>query len=161
MPTEAAFAFIGGVRDREMKQNLIIGDERPQEALNQAMRLEAAKAAAWPPSRMRKMTRVPTGTPTTPPDRRQNERPLCWQCRKPGHFLRDSRQRPCEIRDQASVVCWRCGKPGHFRRYCRHRPPEKMDHYPRARRPSESSTPPPPNRFILTVLAKWIGQPDC
>jgi hypothetical protein len=35
MLTEAAFAFIDGVRDQEIKQNLIMSDGRPlKEALN-------------------------------------------------------------------------------------------------------------------------------
>jgi hypothetical protein len=42
-----------------------------KEILNHALRLEAAKAAAWPPARLREVTRVPTGAP---PERRRNER---------------------------------------------------------------------------------------
>jgi hypothetical protein len=68
--------------------------------------MEAAIAAAWPPARLREVTRVPTETLPTPHGRRRNERP----------------------------VCWRCGKPGHFRRYFRNRPPEKRDQYSRTRR---------------------------
>jgi hypothetical protein len=124
-----------------------------KEALNQALTLKAAKVAAWTPANLREVTRVPTGTPPTPPERRRNERQLCWRCGKSWHFLRDGKHTPRETRDQASVVCWRCGKPGHFRRYCRQRPPENMDHDLRTRRePSVSSTPP---RFTLKVLAKW------
>jgi hypothetical protein len=52
--TEAAHAFIDGIRDREVKQHLLLGGDRTlNEALNQAVKLEAAKAAAWPTARMR------------------------------------------------------------------------------------------------------------
>jgi hypothetical protein len=61
--------------------------------LNQVLRIEAAKAAARPTARLREVTRVPTGRPPTPPERRRNERPVCWQCGKSGHFWRDCRQR--------------------------------------------------------------------
>jgi hypothetical protein len=52
--TEIAHAFIDGIRDREVKQQLLLGDDRTlNEALNQAVKLEAAKAAAWPTARLR------------------------------------------------------------------------------------------------------------
>jgi hypothetical protein len=87
--TEAAHAFIDGMRDREVKQFLLLdGACKLNEALNQAMKLEAAKAAAWPTSRMREVTRVPTGRPPTPRERRRNERPVSWQCGTPGRFWR-------------------------------------------------------------------------
>jgi hypothetical protein len=55
MQREAAYAFVDGVRDREMKQNLLIGGEKPLiEALNQALSLEAA----WPPVRLREVMRT-------------------------------------------------------------------------------------------------------
>jgi hypothetical protein len=45
--TEAAHAFINGIRDREVKQHLQMGGDRTlNEALNQTVKLEAAKAAA-------------------------------------------------------------------------------------------------------------------
>jgi hypothetical protein len=74
--TEAAHAFINGIRDREVKQHLLMGGDRTlNEALNQALKLEAAKAAAWPTARMREVTRVPTASTRvpTPPERRRNE----------------------------------------------------------------------------------------
>jgi hypothetical protein len=37
------------------------------------------------------MTRVLTGRPPTPPERRRNERPVCRQCGKPGETGQDSR----------------------------------------------------------------------
>jgi hypothetical protein len=51
-----------------------------------ALKLEAAKAAAWPTARMREVTRVPTARPPTPPERRRSERPDCWWCGRPGHL---------------------------------------------------------------------------
>jgi hypothetical protein len=71
--TEAAHAFIDGVWDREVKQHLLMGGDRTaNEALNQALQLKVAKAAAWPPARLREVTRVPTGRPPTQPERRRN-----------------------------------------------------------------------------------------
>jgi hypothetical protein len=101
--TEAVHAFINGIRDREVKQHLLMsGDRTLNEALNQASKLEAAKAAAWPTARMREVTRVPIARSPTPPERRRSERPVCW---------------------------W-CGQPGHFQKYCRQRPPEEMGQDP-------------------------------
>jgi hypothetical protein len=74
--TEAAHAFINGIRDREVKKHLLMGGESTlNEALNQDLKLEAA---AWPRARMRKVTRVPIARPPTPPERRRSERPVCW-----------------------------------------------------------------------------------
>jgi hypothetical protein len=71
---ETACAFVDGVRDREIKHDLRKGDERPlKETLNQALALEAAKAAAWPTARLREVTRIPTGRPSTPLELRRNE----------------------------------------------------------------------------------------
>jgi hypothetical protein len=54
--TEAAHAFIDGIRAREVKQHLLMGGDRMlNEALNQALKLEAAKAAAWPTARLREV----------------------------------------------------------------------------------------------------------
>jgi len=51
--TEAAHSFIDGIRDREVKQHhLMGGDQTLNEAFNQALKLEAAKAAAGPPPRL-------------------------------------------------------------------------------------------------------------
>jgi hypothetical protein len=92
--TEAAHAFIDGIRDREVKQQLLLGGTCTlNDALNRAVNLEAAKAAAWPTARLREVTREPTRRPPTPPERRRNERPLCWQCENSGHFWRDCKQR--------------------------------------------------------------------
>jgi hypothetical protein len=59
---EAAHSFIDGIRDREMKQHLLLAGARMfNEALNQALRIEAARAAAWPTATLREVTKVPTG----------------------------------------------------------------------------------------------------
>jgi polyhydroxyalkanoate synthesis regulator phasin len=101
--TEAAHAFIDGNRDREVKPHpLLCGACTLNEALNQALNFEAARAAAWPRARLLEVTKVPTGRPPTPPERRRNKRPVCWECGKPGHFWRDCRRRPRDVRDQAS-----------------------------------------------------------
>jgi hypothetical protein len=86
-----------------VKQQLLLnGACTLNDALNQASRIEAAKAAAWPTARLREVTRVPTGRPPTPPERRRDERPVCWECGRRGHFWRDCRRRPRDVMDQAS-----------------------------------------------------------
>jgi hypothetical protein len=84
--TEAAHFFIDGLRDRELKQHLLMGGDRTlNEALNQALKLEAAKAAAGPPARLRELIGAPAGA-SQPTDRRQEGRPLCWHCGSAGHL---------------------------------------------------------------------------
>jgi hypothetical protein len=86
-----------------VKQHLLLGGARKlNEALNQALRIEEARAAAWPTARLREVTRVPTGRPPTPPDRNRNERPVCWEFGRRGHLWRDCRRRPRDVRDQAT-----------------------------------------------------------
>jgi hypothetical protein len=100
--TEAAHSFIDGVRDREVKQHLLLGGDRSlNEALNQALKLEAAKAAAGQPVRLREVTRAPTGGNESVDTRREG-RPVCWQCGSPGHLRRDCRRRPREERNDVS-----------------------------------------------------------
>jgi cation transport ATPase len=56
--TEAAHDFIDGIRDREVKQHLLLGGAPTMnEALNQALRIETAKAAAWPTARLREVSK--------------------------------------------------------------------------------------------------------
>jgi hypothetical protein len=51
-----------------VKQHLLLGGACTlNEALNQALRIEAARATAWPTARLREVTRLPTGRPPTPP----------------------------------------------------------------------------------------------
>jgi ribosomal protein L34E len=89
--TEAAHAFIDGMRDRKVKEHLLLGGACTlNDALNQAVNLEAAKATA----RLREVTTVPTGRPPTPPERRRNERPVCWECGRRLHFWKECKQRP-------------------------------------------------------------------
>jgi hypothetical protein len=55
-------AFFDGAIDRELKQHFLMGgDGSFNEAFSQALNLEAAKEAAGPSSRLRKVTRVPVG----------------------------------------------------------------------------------------------------
>jgi hypothetical protein len=80
-------------RDRKKKHLLMGGDRTLNQALNQALKLEAA---AWPTARLREVTTVPTARPPTPPERRRSEQPVCWWCGQPDHFQKYCRQRPPE-----------------------------------------------------------------
>jgi hypothetical protein len=100
--TEAAHPFIDFVRDRELKQNLLMGGDRTiNEASNQALKQEAAKVAAGPPARLRKLTGAPARA-TQPPDRRRGGRFLCWQCGYAGYLRRDCRRKPRKDRDSGN-----------------------------------------------------------
>jgi len=104
----AAHAFIDGLRDREVKQHLLMGGDRTlNEAFNQALKLEAAKAATGPPARLRELTRA-TARASQPSDRRREGRGLCWQCESAGHLLRDCRRGPREERNQDSAKARKC-----------------------------------------------------
>jgi hypothetical protein len=91
-----------------------------------ALKLEAAKTATWPTARLREVTRVPTGRPSTPPECRRSKRPVCW---------------------------W-CGQPGHIQKYCRQRPAEEMSQDPRTRMGVFDSPIKSP-RYAVKVLAEW------
>jgi hypothetical protein len=55
------------MRDQELKQHLLMGGARLlNKDLNQVLKLEAAKAAAGPPARLKEVTRVPKGTQLPP-----------------------------------------------------------------------------------------------
>jgi hypothetical protein len=100
--TEAAHASIDGVRDRKVKQHLLMGADRTlNEALHQDFKLEAAKAAAGPHTRLREVTRASSVTIPRPPQRRREGRPVYWQCVTVGQLRRDFRQRPEEESDQS------------------------------------------------------------
>jgi len=100
--TEAAHSFIDGLRDREVKQHLLLGGDRTlNEALNQALKLEAAKATAGPPARLRELTGAPARA-SQPPDHRREGRPICWQCGSPGHLRRDCRRGRRDDRDSGN-----------------------------------------------------------
>jgi hypothetical protein len=61
--TEATHSLIDGLREREVKQHLLMGGDRTlNEALNQALKLEAAQAVAGPPARLRVLNGVPART---------------------------------------------------------------------------------------------------
>jgi hypothetical protein len=79
---EAACSFVDGVKDWDVKQHLLSGGERSlNEALNQALKLETVKAAATPPTPLKKLTAGPTKrtwSPATEPCR--TGQPICWQC---------------------------------------------------------------------------------
>jgi hypothetical protein len=97
--TEAANSFID-VWDWEVKQHLLTGGGRIlNEALNQALKLEAAKAAAGPPARLREMTGVPARA-NQPSERGRDKQPVPWQCGSTSHPPRDCRRGPCEERNQ-------------------------------------------------------------
>jgi len=103
--TEATHSFIDGIRDREVKQHLLMGgDWTLNEALNQALKLEATKAAAGPPARLRKLTGA-SARVSQPPDRRREGRPLCWQCGSADHLRRDCRREPREDRTRETSKC--------------------------------------------------------
>ena len=100
LQTKAAHSFIDGVRDQEVKQNLLMGGDRTlNEALNQTLKLETAKAAAGHPARLRDLTRAPASV-RKPSDRRRERRTVCWQYGSVGHLRRDCRQGPREERNQ-------------------------------------------------------------
>jgi len=66
-----AHSFIEGVRDREVKQHFLLGGDRTlNEALNQALNLEAARATAVPLARLRELTGAPARS-SRPPDHRR------------------------------------------------------------------------------------------
>jgi hypothetical protein len=53
MLPKAPFVFVDGVKGCNMKQRLLMGDERSHnEALNQALKLDAMKMAVRPPVKL-------------------------------------------------------------------------------------------------------------
>jgi hypothetical protein len=66
MQRKTAYVFITGVKDQGMKQHLLMGSKRSlTEALNQALMLEATKAAATPTIKLWEVRAgVPMGTHT-------------------------------------------------------------------------------------------------
>ena len=71
--------------------------------LNQALKLEAAKAAAGPPAILQKLTGAPV-TASQPSDRRREGRPVCWQCGSAGHLRPDTRREPREDQDSGKSI---------------------------------------------------------
>ena len=94
--TGAAHAFMDGIRDRELKHHLLKGGGRTlNEALKQAMKMEASKAAPEPPARLQKLTGELVMT-SQRSDHRWEGRPVCWQRGSAGHLRRDRRRGPRE-----------------------------------------------------------------
>jgi hypothetical protein len=94
---EAAHTFIDGVRGREIKQHLLMGDKSTiSKALSQTMKLEVAKVAAGTPERlpMRQVTTAPMGMLPPPIECHRDEKSECWQCGNAGHLSTDYRLRP-------------------------------------------------------------------
>jgi hypothetical protein len=78
-----------------------VGQEKLENrSLNQALKLQTAKADAGPSAKLHEVTRVRGGTPLTPPERRWDGRPVCWRCRKPGHFRKESSRSRRRIRTE-------------------------------------------------------------
>ena len=99
---ETAQSFIDGVQEREVKQHLLLGGDRTlNEALNQALKLEAAKETAGPPARLRELTGVPAKASQSP-DHRRERSPVCWQCGSTGHLRRDCRRGPRDNSDSGN-----------------------------------------------------------
>ncbi|XP_069683895.1 adventurous-gliding motility protein Z-like [Periplaneta americana] len=140
---EAAYTFGSGVRDPEIRQQLLLAEHRTiNAALAAALRMEAAKSAAGvsTPHWIRSVTATDAGgRQPKPPERQSTQRrrrraPTCWSCGKPGHLRRDcyqsghrqerevadveERQQSTERRKRRAPTCWSCGRPGHLRRDC-------------------------------------------
>jgi hypothetical protein len=77
---EAGRAFTGGVEDPDIKIQLLLGGEKTiNEALRQALKLQAVFLAARP----RKTLWCNRSPPTRQGDHQQS---VCWKCGKPSHF---------------------------------------------------------------------------
>jgi hypothetical protein len=87
---EAGRAFTDGVEDPDIKIQLLLGGEKTvNEALGQALELQAVFLAARP----RKTLWHNQSPPTRQGDHRQS---VCWKCGKPSHF-----QESCCYRERA------------------------------------------------------------
>ncbi|KAJ4443007.1 hypothetical protein ANN_04656 [Periplaneta americana] len=167
---EAAYTFGSGVRDPEIRQQLLLAEHRTiNAALAAALRMEAAKSAAGvsTPHRIRSVTATDAGgRQPKPPERQSTERrrrwaPTCWSCGKPGHLRRDcdqsghrevadterSQQSP-EQRGRRVPTCWSCGEPGHPRRSC-DRPGYSQEREGADARRSTSAPSSPSPRLVL------------
>ena len=94
---EAAYTFIDGLRDTEIRQHLMLGGEQNlREALAKALRMEAAKGTTAPSPRVRivnedtpEVRRGAAERRTPPPRRRSTREITCWDCGKQGHIRRN------------------------------------------------------------------------
>jgi hypothetical protein len=78
MQSASTQEFIDRVREREVKQRLLARRQDISKALNQALKLQAAKAAAEPPRRLREVTGTVAGASQLL-DCRRDGKPVCWQ----------------------------------------------------------------------------------
>ncbi|XP_069679573.1 adventurous-gliding motility protein Z-like [Periplaneta americana] len=90
---EAAYTFGSGVRDPEIKQQLLLAEHRTiNAALAAALRMEAAKLTVNVSAshRIRSVAAadVEERQPKSP-ERRRRGVPTCWSCGEPGHLRRD------------------------------------------------------------------------
>ncbi|KAJ4428949.1 hypothetical protein ANN_25945 [Periplaneta americana] len=90
---EAAYTFGSGVRDPEIRQQLLLAEHRTiNAALAAALRMEAAKLTANVSAshRIRSVAAadVEERQPKSP-ERRRRGLPTCWSCGEPGHLRRD------------------------------------------------------------------------
>jgi hypothetical protein len=77
---KAGKAFVHGVEDPDVKIQLLVGGEKAvNEALRQALELQAVFLAARP-----RKTLWGNRSPQT--RQRDHRQPVCWKCGKPGHF---------------------------------------------------------------------------
>jgi hypothetical protein len=81
---EAGNAFAGGIEDPDIKISLLIGGEKMvNEALTQALELQAAFIAARP----RKTSTKTFWRIRSPPHPKKERKAMgCWSCGEPGHF---------------------------------------------------------------------------
>jgi len=99
--TGTVHSYIDEIEEQELKQLLLKAvDRRVNEALYQAMKMEASRAAAKSPARKQKLTGA-LARASQLPDRRRERQPLCWQCGSAGH-LRIERWRGSRERDKDS-----------------------------------------------------------
>jgi hypothetical protein len=79
---EAGKAFAYGIRDADIKIQLLLrGEKTVNEALRQALELQAVLIAARPYENNANTQRKYRSFPT--------QKPRCWNCREPGHFESD------------------------------------------------------------------------
>ncbi|KAJ4438245.1 hypothetical protein ANN_14184 [Periplaneta americana] len=122
---EAAYTFGSGVRDPEIRQQLLLAEHRTiNAALAAALRMEAAKSAAGvsTPHWIRSVTATdagganrshPSGSQRSGGD---DGRPPAGPEREVADV--EERQQSTERRKRRAPTCWSCGKPGHLRRDC-------------------------------------------
>jgi hypothetical protein len=77
---KAGKAFVNGMEDTDVKIQLLVGGEKSvNEALRQALELQAVFLAARP-------GKTPWGNRSPQTRQRDHRQAVCWKCGKPGHF---------------------------------------------------------------------------